>query len=276
MKKFVITMDIEQDISSKLKEHYKGVEVLPKFLDLLKKLDLKACFFTTADVCARFPNTIKRIVPEGHELGCHGLNHEMFWFKSYRKQYKEIKKATEIIEQVVGIRPKMFRTPKFGVSGKTVKALEQVGYEIDSSVLPNAVTRIFKGLYNVHSLAGAPKTPYYPSYKDVTKRGDSNILEIPLTESPVKGVTIGSGSLNKFGMDKIVETISEVEQDYIMFLMHPWELVNLGRFYPDLKEWVLELCSDNPSEFEKLFYYAKENYEISTLSEIAKGYKKVL
>ncbi|KAF5436404.1 Peptidoglycan/xylan/chitin deacetylase [Candidatus Methanophagaceae archaeon] len=127
-------MDIEQDISSKLNESYKGVEVLPKFLDLLKKHDLKASFFTTADVCARFPNTIKRIVPEGHELGCHGLNHEMFWFKSYRKQYKEIKKATEIIEQVVGIRLKMFRTPNFGVSGKTVKALEQVGYEIDSSV----------------------------------------------------------------------------------------------------------------------------------------------
>lgn len=58
--------------------------------------------------------------------------------------------------------------------------------------------------------------------------------------------------------------------------MHPWELVDLRKFYPDLKEWVLELCSDNPSEFEKLFDYAKENYDISTLSEIAKGYKKVL
>ena len=269
-------MDIEQDISSKLKDSYKGVEALPKFLDLLKKVDLKACFFTTADVCIKYPETIKRIVQEEHELGCHGLNHEMFWFKSYRKQLREIEKATEIIKNVTSIRPKMFRTPKFGVSRKTIRVLEKLGYEIDSSVMPNAVTRIFKGLYKVHSLVGAPRTPYYPSYKDVIKKGDSTILEIPLTESPVKGVTIGSGSLNKFGIDKMVETINHVEEDYIMFLMHPWELVNLRKYYPDLKEWVLELCSDTLREFEKMFEYAKENYEISTITEIAKDYKKVL
>lgn len=276
MKKFIITMDIEQDISSKLKGSYKGVEALPEFLDLFKNLNLKVSFFTTADVCVKYPEIIKRIVREEHELGCHGLNHEMFWFKSYRTQLMEIKKATEVIENVVGIKPKVFRTPKFGVSGKTIKALEKVGYEIDSSVMPNAVTKIFKGLYKVHSLAGAPKTPYYPSYKDVTKEGDSTILEIPLTESPVKGITIGSGSLNKFGIDKMVEAINQVEQGYIMFLMHPWELVNLRKYYPNLKEWVLELCSDNLEEFEKLFEYAVRKYEISTINEIAEDYKKVL
>ncbi|MBU4274300.1 polysaccharide deacetylase family protein [Patescibacteria group bacterium] len=273
MKKFIITMDIEQDISSKLKDSYKGVEALPKFLDLLKNLNIKASFFTTADVCIKYPDTIKRIVREEHELGCHGLNHEMFWFKSYRKQYREIKKATEIIEKTVGIRPKMFRTPKFGVTGKTIQALERLGYNIDSSVMPNAVTRIFKGLYKVRSLVGAPKTPYYPSYKDVTKEGESKILEIPLTESPVEGVMIGSGSLNKFGIDKMVETINKVEQDYIMFLMHSWELVDLRKFYPDLKEWVLELCSDNLEDFEKLFSYVKINYEIATIGEITNTYK---
>ena len=274
MKKFVITIDIEQDISSKLRDSYKGVEALPKFLDLLKEHGLKACFFTTADVCIKYPEIIKRIVVEKHELGCHGLNHEMFWFKSYRKQFMEIEKATEIIENVVGIRPKMFRTPKFGVSGKTIKVLEKVGYEIDSSVMPNSVTRIFKGLYTVHSLTGAPRTPYYPSHEDVTKKGGSTILEIPLTESPVKGVMVGSGSLNKFGIDKMVETINQVEQDYIMFLMHPWELVNLRKYYPDLKEWVLELCADNLKEFEKLFVYVKRTYEISTINEIARDHRK--
>lgn len=267
-------MDVEQDISSKLKESYKGVEALPKFLDLLKKHNLKASFFTTADVCMKYPEILKRIVKGAHELGCHGLNHEMFWFKSYKKQLMEIEKATRIIENISGIRPKIFRTPKFGVSGKTIKALEEVGYQIDSSVMPNAVTRIFKGLYKVHSLAGAPKTPYYPSYEDVTKKGGSTILEIPLTESPIKGVTIGSGSLNKFGVDVVIEALSQIEQDYIIFLMHPWELINLRKFYPDLNEWVLELCSDNLEEFEKLFEYAKENYEISTVSEIAKSCKR--
>ena len=275
MKKFVITMDIEQDISSKLKSSYKGVEALPKFLDLLENHDLKASFFTTADVCIKYPDIIKRIVQEEHELGCHGLNHEMFWFKSYRKQLMEIKKATEIIENVTGIRPKMFRTPKFGVSGKTIRVLEKVGYEIDSSVMPNAVTRIFKGIYKVHSLAGAPKAPYYPSYENAAKKGDSTILEIPLTESPVKDVTIGSGSLNKFGIKKMVDAINNVEQNYIMFLIHPWELIELREFYPHLKEWVLELGSGNLEEFEEFFEYVKKTYEISSIGEIAKNYKKV-
>lgn len=275
MKRFIITVDIEQDISSKLKGSYKGVESLPKFLDLLQKLDLKASFFTTADVCKRYPNIIERIIRDEHELGCHGLNHEMFWFKSYRKQLMEIKRATEIIETIAGKRPTMFRTPKFGVSGKTIRALESAGYEIDSSVLPNAVTTIFKGFYEVHSLVGAPRTPYYPSYRDITKKGNSSILEIPLTESPVKGVMIGSGSLNKFGLDKMVEFLNLVEQDYVVFLIHPWELVNLRKYYPQLKEWVLELCMDNLNDHEKLFEYVKANYEISTIREIANYYKKL-
>lgn len=275
MKRFIITIDIEQDISSKLKNSYKGVEALPLFLNLLKKFDLNASFFTTGDICIKYPEIIKKIVDDKHELGCHGLNHEMFWFKSYKDQLKEIEKATNIIEEVSSYRPKMFRTPKFGVSIKTIKALEKLDYEIDSSVMPNAVTKILKGLYKVHSLVGAPMMPYYPSYVDITKKGDSTILEIPLTESPVKGMMIGSGSLNKFGVDKVIDAINLVEVDYIMFLIHPWELINLQKYYPNLPDWVLEISSDNLDEFEKLFLYIKKKFRISTIDDIAKDYKRI-
>ncbi len=44
-----------------------------------------------------------------------------------------------------------------------------------------------------------------------------------------------------------------------MFLMHPWELVDLKAHYPNLKEWVLELCKDDFSKFEQFFSEIKKS-----------------
>ncbi len=276
---FIITMDVEQDISSKLKGSYLGVEkALPKFLDLLGRLKLPATFFVTADVCLRYPDTARRIAEEGHELGCHGLDHKMFWFKSKRAQRKEIADATNVIEKVTGIRCKMFRTPKFGVSGKTITVLEELGYTVDSSVMPDVETRIFKKMYKVHSLAGAPSRPYYPSKKDVKKKGDSDVLEIPLTKSPVKGHPIGAGGLNKFGKDKMINLCRMAGKDtgpgYVMFLMHPWELVELGKHHPGLKGWVKELCRDDFGQLESFFQKIKKEFNFKKVGDIANEFKE--
>ena len=261
MKKLLLTIDVEQDIPSKLNGSYKGIESLPQFLDLLKKMNLKASFFTTADVCIKYPEIMKRIVNENHQIGCHGYSHRELWFKTYNQQLKEIRKSTEIIKDILGIEPHIFRAPRFSANNKTIKVLEELGYEIDSSVLPNNVVKGFKGLFTFHSHIGAQNTPYHPSYKDIVKKGESPIIEVPLTENPtIEGAPIGAGFLNKFGAIKTCEIMNEVKEEYLIFLIHPWELVDLSKYYPSLDSWVLEICSENLRLYEEFFESLKKEY----------------
>lgn len=269
MKKFILTIDTEQDISSKLKNSYKGIDKLPLFLDLLKRMNIKACFFITADVCKRYPDTMKRLVEDGHEIGCHGYNHKELWFKTYNQQLKEIKKSTDIIHSILGVSPKMFRAPRFSVTKRTIKALEDLGYIIDSSILPNSVVKEYKGLITCHSHIGGPIQPYHPSRKNILEIGNSTIVEVPLSENPLlEGAPIGAGFLNKFGLSKTLEAIQQVKTDYVMFLIHPWELVDLFDYYPDLDSWITEICSGNLELYEELFSLMKKTHQFCTLEDL--------
>lgn len=51
----------------------------PKVLDILAKFNAKATFFPIGKNVERYPDLIKRIVEEGHELGEHGYDHKHPW-----------------------------------------------------------------------------------------------------------------------------------------------------------------------------------------------------
>ncbi|PTX91674.1 polysaccharide deacetylase family protein [Opitutus sp. ER46] len=72
------SVDVEQDCPPYL-DTCRGMETgMPRLLDLLGELELKATFFTTGEMARRFPRVIERLVAEGHELGCHGDQHRDF------------------------------------------------------------------------------------------------------------------------------------------------------------------------------------------------------
>ncbi len=51
----------------------------PKILDILAKFNAKATFFPIGKNVKRYPDLMKRIVEEGHELGEHGYEHKHPW-----------------------------------------------------------------------------------------------------------------------------------------------------------------------------------------------------
>jgi peptidoglycan/xylan/chitin deacetylase (PgdA/CDA1 family) len=270
MKKIIITVDVEQDFPAKVKNGYLGVESLPQLLSILKQINIKATFFITADTCARYPEIMQQILDNGHLIGCHGYNHKELWFKTYYQQLKEIKKSTAIIVDTLGVQPKMFRAPRFSVNKNTIKALIKLNYEIDSSILPNHEVRMLKGIFRCHSHKNAPILPYYPSTKCILEKDtNSSLIEVPLTENPLlTGAPIGAGFLNKYGADKTLQAISMVKQDYVIFLIHPWELIDLSLYYPSLNPWVFEICSGNINEFEYFFKKLCNKYTICNLDDV--------
>lgn len=269
-KKFIVTIDVEQDISSYLKNSYVGVEVgLPPFLNLLDEIKVKADFFVTANVCEKYPNIIKEIANNGHNIGSHGLAHDQLWHKNYKQQYDELLPSSNIIEKYTGNKPLMFRAPSFSVTTNTLKVLEKLNYSIDSSVMPGAIAKRFKGLLTIKSFKNAPRKPYHPSSKDVAKKGKMNILEVPLTENPIfLGAPFGAGALNLFGIDKMIKASEGINEDYLMFLIHPWEIVNLGKYHPDLKQWVKDICSDNIQNYYDFFSRIKNNFKFTNINDL--------
>ena len=73
-----ITIDLEHDCPPFLTT-YRGVtQGMPLLLELLAAEGVPATFFCTGDVARKHPEIVRRLVDEGHELGCHGDTHARF------------------------------------------------------------------------------------------------------------------------------------------------------------------------------------------------------
>jgi len=132
MKKISITVDVEQDCPPML-QSMQGVEKgLPKLLELFWEEQLRVTFFVTGKVAELYPDSIKRIVDDGHEIGCHGYAHERFDHMSLPRAEEAINKGTKILrrfdENMVS-----FRAPNLKFPENLLDLLEREGYRIDSS-----------------------------------------------------------------------------------------------------------------------------------------------
>ena len=91
----------------------------------------------------------------------------------------KIRNLTEMIEKKLGARPVSYRGARYGADLDTIKALEKLGYKVDSSVTPGISWQKQGG--PDHSLA--PKQPYLISSTDYYSPGNGTILEVPITIS---------------------------------------------------------------------------------------------
>lgn len=88
----------------------------PQVLDILKKYDVKATFFLVGENVERNSEIVKRQFEEGHEIGNHTFTHINVAKKGYNEIYNEIIKTQEVIKDVIGIEPKLFRPPYRAIS----------------------------------------------------------------------------------------------------------------------------------------------------------------
>lgn len=149
--------------------------------DILNKYDLRGTFFVEGKICANYPELVKELDEDGHEIGSHGLDHVSFtdfWpihprflpkvFPLYERKIN-IRKSKQAIYDITKRRPISFRAPYLATDEKTLMILENEGFLLDSS------------LYN--PAFGKVSYPYHPSQNDLTSEGHMKILEVPITVS---------------------------------------------------------------------------------------------
>ena len=90
-------------------------------LDELAARDVKATFFVSGYRAAGYPETLKRMVAEGHQLASHTQNHENLNTLSAAKIAGEISQTQDLITAAGGDDPAYIRPP-YGNANQTVRA----------------------------------------------------------------------------------------------------------------------------------------------------------
>lgn len=83
-------------------------------LDVLRERGVKATFFLCGANAERYPELVRRIRDEGHEIGNHTHSHPYLHLMSRERIAAEIDRTQEVLERIAGRRPRFFRPP-FGV-----------------------------------------------------------------------------------------------------------------------------------------------------------------
>lgn len=124
--------DVEQDCPPYLATTRGMTEGLPRLLDLLGELRVRGTFFTTGEMARRFPAVIRRLVGEGHELGCHGDLHRDFTTLTRQAADAELGAALASLREFAPVVS--FRAPYLRFPAAWLPLLAAHGVRIDSSI----------------------------------------------------------------------------------------------------------------------------------------------
>lgn len=129
-----------------------------RILDILKAFNIKATFFLIGENVETFPDTVRRALEEGHEIGSHTYNHNVLPLRSPEYIRDQIRKTNDLIERITGVRPKLFRAPHGWRNPWVNRSAREVGcipvawtlgvWDTDRPGADMIVQRTLKGLKN--------------------------------------------------------------------------------------------------------------------------------
>ncbi len=163
---------------------------------LFRRHGQKATYLLSPEVLRDEASVATLAALEGdHELGAHlhGEYAEPDAFepdvtKVFQRDYpreveaKKLAYLTDTFARAFGRKPTSFRAGRFGIGESSIEILDELGYTVESSVTPflDWSSNGAPGL----SFVGAPTQPYRPNPKDPKRRGQSRVLEVPVTIRP--------------------------------------------------------------------------------------------
>lgn len=179
----VLTFDIEEWYIEEIyyggrKEKYAQFDcILNQILQVLDEQNFKATFFCLGKMATNFPEIIKLIDKQGHEIGCHSDKH--LWLNKHSKEVvkQDTCQAVDALEQCIGKKMLSYRAPAFSIGENNLWVFEILAYcgiERDSSIFP--ANRDFGGFSSFNE-----KVPTLVSYNGI------EIKEFPIPTKNIFG-----------------------------------------------------------------------------------------
>lgn len=182
---------------------------LEKILNILKKHEVKATFFSTVVFAENSKNLIKRLLSEGHELASHTWFHSEF-------EVKHLKESKEKLQELFSTNVTGLRMPRMMPVDE--KEVEKAGYLYNSSVNPT----FLPGRYNNLKVS-----------RTYFKEG--NVTQIPASVSPNFRIPLFWLSFHNFPLSFYKKLASDTlkKDKYLNIYFHPWEFAEIKN--PDFK-----------------------------------------
>lgn len=207
---------------------------LTAILDLLKKHQMRATFFSTVVFAQQVPDLINRLIEEGHELASHTYYHSDF-------ENEHLKRSKEALEQQFEVTVEGLRMPRMlEVSAEEVK---KAGYRYNSSVNPT----FLPGRYNkLH----VPKRFF----------NENGLWQIPAAVSwfrfPLFWLSFHNLPLwlYRFLLKRSVKSIG-----YAALYFHPWEFTDLHQKEFNFPAYVMRNSGEKMiARFDSLLTFIKQ------------------
>ncbi|MFN8370474.1 MAG: polysaccharide deacetylase family protein [Bacteriovoracaceae bacterium] len=236
-------------------KNYNYLEVpLLETLSLLKKYNAKATFFIVADLIEQYEKLIRKMVDEGHEIGCHEMHHISYYGNGdererelFRKNVTQSKMALEQFtkDKIIG-----YRAPSAIFRDWMIPELKALGFLYDSSICSNSLYR--KSNLDLKNIATAPF--FF----------ENRLMEIPWPYLNLFGYRIPTGggpTLRYFGYNVTKMGINQsLKRGDTSFYFHPLDISN-------------DQLPDVIMEKRKKFWFNKGDVTLKRLKKILARYE---
>ena len=186
-----------------------------RLLEILAAHETKATFFTLGWIAERYPDLVRRIVREGHELASHGYGHQRASDLTEAEFLEDIRRAKGILEDVGACAVSGYRAPSFSIGTANLWAfdcLSRAGYRYSSSIYPIR-----------HDHYGMPDAPRF------AYRVKPELIEVPITTLRVFKRNLPSSGGGYFRLLPypvsrwMIKRVHEMDRQAAIFYCHPWE-----------------------------------------------------
>jgi peptidoglycan/xylan/chitin deacetylase (PgdA/CDA1 family) len=110
-----------------LGRHFSVKRALPRVLDTLEELALRATFFVEGINAELYPEALLEISNSGHELGYHGWRHEFWPNLNPSNEAGLLERGVRKMDEL-GVRPRGFRPPGGRLTPSSPELLESLGF----------------------------------------------------------------------------------------------------------------------------------------------------
>jgi polysaccharide deacetylase family protein (PEP-CTERM system associated) len=187
-----------------------------RILALLAEHQTHATFFTLGWIAERYPQLVRDIVAQGHELASHGYGHQRASELQPAEFDADIGRAKALLEDLGGVEVRGYRAPSFSI-GKSnpwaFDSLQRAGYRYSSSVYPIR-----------HDHYGMPDAPRF------AYAARDGLIEVPVTTLRLASQNIPSSGGGYFRLlpyavsRMLIRAVNRRDGQAAVFYFHPWEI----------------------------------------------------
>lgn len=217
MKTFLFSVDFEEFYAAERQETFRRTplpELTERYLEFLRRAGMRCTFFVVGEIAEKFPDAVRAIAAEGHELGCHTHTHLPVAEHTPASLREDLLRNLEAVRACAKGPVTGFRAPILSLTPATQWAhgvLAELGFKYSSSVLPAK-----NPLYGWPGFCSAPRVINGVTEVPITL-GRAGSLEVP----------VGAGTYFRCLPMSLIRSAFEktaARSDPIVGYFHPYDI----------------------------------------------------